>query len=679
VEGEKDVESLQALGVVATTNPGGAGKWRTEFNEHLRGRRAIILPDNDAAGRRHAEAVAGSLHGVAASVKVVDLPGLVEHGDVSDWLHAGGTRDDLLSLSEGTPEWQPTPEGPRPAAESEEAKRRESQATELTDLALGTGMDLFHSPDRQPFATVSLGQFNATMSMRSHDFALLLRRLFYEHTGTGIGSQALADAVGNLEAKAIFDGTEHLVFVRVAQSPDGLIYLDLANEAWEAVEISPTGWRVISNPPVKFRRAPGMLALPHPALGGSLSALGPFVNVPDETAWRLAVAWLVAAARPRGPYPILVLQGEQGSAKSTLARVLRAVVDPNTAALRSEPREVRDLMIAATNGWVIALDNLSHLSVGLSDALCRLATGGGFATRVLYTDAEEVLFDAMRPTILNGIEEFATRGDLADRALILQLPSIPDEGRRPEDQFWQDFAAALPAILGGLLDAVSAALRNRPGVRLPRVQRMADFAYWVVAAEPALGWRPGSFLAAYDRNRTAATENTLDASPIASYVRELAALGWEGTAAELLAELTSRGGEESRRQKGWPAGAQSLSNALRRLAPSLRAVGVDVSFRREPGGVRRRLVTLSALGRNAVPLVPLVPLASGAEPAPSLLSPFSSRPGRPPSPPRDAWAGRDDLEAPHLAPAASQHVEDPGLAQAEPDAPGESSLEDIDL
>ena len=111
----------------------------------------------------------------------------------------------------------------------------------------------------------------------------------------------------------------------------------------------------------------------------------------------LLAAWLVAAFRPHGPYPILVLHGEQGSAKSTTARVLRALLDPNTAPLRGEPRDLRDVMIAASNGWIISFDNLSRIPHWLSDALCRLATGGGFSTRELYTDSEEVLFDAQRP------------------------------------------------------------------------------------------------------------------------------------------------------------------------------------------------------------------------------------------------------------------------------------------
>jgi len=114
VEGEKDVESLRALGLTATTNPHGAGKWRPEYSETLRGARVVIVPDRDEPGRKHAETVARSLHGVAASVKLLELPG---HGkDVTEWLAAGYTREDLEALVEQTPEWEP-PEPVHPPSE----------------------------------------------------------------------------------------------------------------------------------------------------------------------------------------------------------------------------------------------------------------------------------------------------------------------------------------------------------------------------------------------------------------------------------------------------------------------------------------------------------------------------------------------------------------------------------
>lgn len=104
-EGEKDVATLVRHGLVATCNAGGAGKWRPEYSESLRGRTVVVLPDNDDPGRAHAELVAKSLQGIAASVRVVELPGLPEKGDVTDWFSRGGSTGNLSALVSEQPIW----------------------------------------------------------------------------------------------------------------------------------------------------------------------------------------------------------------------------------------------------------------------------------------------------------------------------------------------------------------------------------------------------------------------------------------------------------------------------------------------------------------------------------------------------------------------------------------------
>ncbi|MHB1426587.1 MAG: hypothetical protein ACYC3I_25785 [Gemmataceae bacterium] len=289
-----------------------------------------------------------------------------------------------------------------------------------------------------------------------------------------------------------------------------------------------------------------------------------------------------------------MLSGQQGSAKTTTARLLRALIDPNKSALRSEPKEPRDLMIAATNSWCPCFDNQSSLTPWLSDALCRLATGGGFSTRELYSDDEEMIFEAMRPVIINGIEDLPTRGDLLDRAVLIHLPPIPEDKRLPEKTLWRDFEQARSHILGALLTAVSGSLRELPNVRLPGLPRMADFAEWAVAAEKALGWTPGSFLDAYGENRRDANELALESSPLVPFLRQFVESKdeWTGTASALLAELRELAGDVAK-VKDWPGNARGLSGRLRRLAPNLRAVGITIEWEREEGRNRTRVIRLS--------------------------------------------------------------------------------------
>jgi len=500
----------------------------------------------------------------------------------------------------------------------------ESQATCLVGLARTAGATLFHTPEGEAYATIEVDGHQETWLLKVKGFRRWLARLFYEEYGKTPGSQALQDALTVLEGIAVFAGDECPVYTRLAAHHDA-IYLDLGNAAWQAVEIMPNGWQVIDTPPVRFRHAKGMLPLPEPVRGGTLDALRPFLNVGSDDDWRLLVSWLVMAMRPTGPYPILVIYGEQGSAKSSTVRGLRSLVDPNTAALRTTSREERDLAIAASNGWVVALDNLSHLSDWLSDALCRLATGSGFATRELFTDVDEVILTAQRPIVLNGIEEVATRGDLVDRAITLYLPTIPEEQRKDEKVFWEEFEQVRPQIFGALLDIVSTTLRRLPTTTLDRKPRMADFALWSCAAAEACGWTAQAFLDAYQGARDAVHELTLEASPVAPLVRDFVQQHspWEGTASELLTALetlaqggvttqppqtgkgvtmqASKVGSDVTKHKSWPKNGRALSNTLRRLAPTLRAVGVDVTFDREPAQKRRRIIRLTPTTLQASP------------------------------------------------------------------------------
>ena len=487
--------------------------------------------------------------------------------------------------------------------------RGPKQADLLIELA--QEVELFHGPDSTAYADLKVNEHRETWPIRSKGFRRWLARRFFEVTGGAPNSEALQSAFNVIEAKAHFDGPERKVHIRIG-GLDGKLYLDLGDEAWRAVEIGAVGWQIVADPPVRFRRAAGMQPLPTPARGDSVETLRNFLNVQGDGDFTLIVAWTLAVLRDRGPYPVLVLSGEQGSAKSTFSAVLRSLLDPNTAPLRALPREDRDLFIAANNGHVLAFDNVSGLPGWISDTLCRLATGGGYAVRQLYTDQDEVLFDAARPVILNGIEDIVTRPDLADRAIFLTLEPIPENRRRPEKELWGEFDAARPQLLGTLLDAVCHGLKRLPDTRLDNLPRMADFALWATACETAL-WPAGTFGAAYAGNRDEAVDSVIEADPIGSAIRSMmnARTEWTGTASDLLDALDEEVGEKVRKSKTWPSSARALSGRVRRAATFLRKVGIDITFERE-GRARTRTIRVTRKLDDA-PTRPSAPSASCAE------------------------------------------------------------------
>lgn len=585
-EGEKAADAaarlLPELAVITSAN-GSKGAAHADWSV-LRGRAVSIWPDADAAGLDYANTVARHAGDAgAASVSVISMPAGVAVGwDAADAERDGWTSQQCAELVTASKPIDAAAAAPAAG----DGRKRIPQRDAL--IGLTEFCDLWHDAYRTAFVTFPVKDHRENWPVRSREFRMWLSGRFFEETGAAIGGQALEDGVRILEARAVNDGPEHVPATRVGRGNDRL-YLDLGDAKWRAVEIDATGWRVVKFPPIKLVRSIAMRPLPEPEAGGTIEELRQFLNVRDEGSFMLVVAWLVASLRDRGPYPVLVLNGEQGSGKSMFTRYLRALIDPSAAPIRAVPKDDRDLVVSAGNSWVLAFDNLSSVPVWLADALCRLATGGGFATRMLHTDREESIFEASRPIILNGIPSLTDRADLADRAVCIHLAAIPEENRRPEDELSELFESKRPLILGALLDAVSAALRNVAGVRLERSPRMADFVKWTSAAAPGLGWdNADDFIKVYAENRKDVTDATFEADPVAVAIVDFIMTvhpqeGWSGSATELLAQLNERVSDGVRRSKLWPLSAQAMGNRIDRIAPLLRGKGFTVE-RRNSGG-----------------------------------------------------------------------------------------------
>jgi hypothetical protein len=606
-EGEKDADNLAKLDFTSTTNSEGAANWSDDLNEYFRGRIVYIHEDNDEQGRKRCQRIARALDPIAKSVRIIRLPGLPPKGDISDWLASDPSGARLIKHCESTPVWEPST-GPPAEEDKEDTEDADSfvkkkYADILVELA--SSAELFHDQDAIGYARFSVSGHKENWPIRSKGFKRWLARGFYESTQSAPSSEAMSSALAVLEARAQFDAWEHDVRVRVA-GRDGGIYIDLADQDWKAIEIDEDGWRVVDDPPVYFRRSAGMKPLPEPVSGGSLERdLRPLLNVKTDAEFVLSVAWLLAALRDSGPYPVLGLTGEQGSAKTFVAKILRAIIDPNSVPLRALPRNEHDVFIAARNSQVLAYDNVSGLPDWLSDTFCRLATGGGFSTRELYSDQDEVLFGSTRPILLNGIDDITTKPDLADRSILRMLAAISDEGRKLESELWKQFERKHPLILGALLTAVSHGLKTLPDVKLDRKPRMADFAVWAAACEGAL-WNKGAFMTAYTSNIAEAIELVLDADQVAIVLRAYmeSRAQFEGSASELLQALSGIIPEGQQKAKGWPRRANTLSGILRRIAPPLRKIGIEISFERNKREKRIIIKQPEKLQKTASPSSP---------------------------------------------------------------------------
>lgn len=597
-EGEKAADAAAQLlpDMIALTSPNGSKSAGKADWSPLRGRAVTIWPDSDAAGLQYAEDVARLARAAGAEpITIISPPPSVKTGwDADDALKGGWTATQVAQLVAHA---RPAPNGGAVAEQGESGRRRPAQRDVVIDLT--DCCEFWHDANRQAYTTFPVNSHQENWPLRSREFRMWLSGRYYQATGRAIGGQALEDAIRIFEARAVHDGRQYKPFTRVGEHGDKL-YLDLCDPRWRAVEINRNDWRTVGAAPVKFMRPASLRPMPEPEAGGMIEELRSYMNVPEEQ-WMLIVGWLVSTLRPRGPYPILVLNGEQGSGKSMTSRMLRELVDPSAAAIRSVPKDDHNLIVSASNSHILGFDNLSTVPPWLADALCRLSTGGGYATRTLHTDRDETIFEGQRPIMLNGIPLLTDRADLADRALTVHLRAIPESDRRPEDEIWVNFERARPRLLGALLSAISAALRNLPSTRLERSGRMADFEKLVTAAEPGLGWDPGRFQMVVRTNRQEITESAFEADSVAVAIAKFVKVehpdGLSATATELLAKLnaTDLVSDGVRKQRTWPATPQGLGNRIDRIAPLLKGQGFKIE--RRHSGVRT--ITIVPPAKNA--------------------------------------------------------------------------------
>ena len=451
------------------------------------------------------------------------------------------------------------------------------------DLLLSLTSDFQHyrtGPSSEGFVRFVVGDHREVAEAKSARVREVLVNRFLNSEGRAPSRDALTTVVDTVAARCSA-GPKADVYVRFARSRDR-IYLDLCNDQWQAIEIDRDGWRVIDAVPVLFKRPVGSRPLPLPVKGGTLESLRPLLNASDDSTWVLMVSWLVGCFLPEGAFCHLVLNGEQGCAKSTTSLLLLSMVDPNDAGLSGPPKDETDATISALNSGVLGYDNLSTCKADLSDVFCRFSTGQAYRTRTLYETLGLTVASVKLPLILNGIDQTVMRGDLLERSIVLRLPLVTPQTRLTEQGIWSDFAILHPTCLGALLTAVSTGLRNLPNTELKDPPRMSDFCTWVAACEPGLPWEPGLFLKTYRAKLKDSCLELAEHDSVASAFIEWAEThvfmgsGIRITAKDLLIELNEFTRDWPKDLKFWPSSPEALSHRLVRLAPVVRAQGLEL-------------------------------------------------------------------------------------------------------
>jgi hypothetical protein len=477
------------------------------------------------------------------------------------------------------------------AATALAASGKRSQADRLVELALER-YELGRTPADEAFAVPKDGAFVARMVRGNGGLRSELAALYRRDTRKVASAQAVSDALLVLEGEAL-DAPPRDLHLRVARHGESIV-VDLGDETGRAIIIEPGSWKIVDRSPVLFRRTATTAALAEPVRGGSVDELRNLLNVRDAD-FPLLVAWLVSALIQDIPHPALLFLGEQGTAKSTAARMVIGLVDPSPVPLRKPPKDMESWITAAAGSWAVALDNVSGIPEWLSDSLCRAVTGDGDVRRRLYSDGDLTVFSFRRALVLTSIDAGTVRGDLGERLLTVELERIREERRKSEPAVLRAYEAAQGRIVAGILDVAARVLEVLPEVQPDALPRMADYARVAGAVDRVLGTNA---LDTYmNRTRQAACE-LAEGDPFVRVVHRFIAgrRFWKGTAAELLAALPR---PDFGMIDRWPKDGARLSAWLRRSAPLLRAVGIEIEtdVAIGKGRERRRGIVLRAAER----------------------------------------------------------------------------------
>jgi putative DNA primase/helicase len=479
------------------------------------------------------------------------------------------------------------------------------QADFVLRSVLANKPGLWRSPAGDVYLRLTLGDSMRQMPVRSKQAARLIRRLH------GVASQVAVNGPDDtwvMQPATVSDATVAVVqasleamahattvlqpCVRIAEYGNAW-WLDLGDASGAVVRIDNSKWWIETKRcPAPLIRAPGMLALPIPQRNWrDTSVLADFAArlcLDDENDLMTVLCFLLAALRPHGPYPILIVQGEDGSAKSTVCRLLRDLIDPHEAALEALPESERDLAVIAATCHVLAFDNVSGLTPEQADRMCRLSTGYMFRTRTNYADRDVSSFPWCGPQIVNGIPPLIARSDFASRVWKVRVRR-PQNGYRPERTLRDGLGLLRKRMLACVLDGLVAGRKGLgAGASAPdALPRMAGAAEFCMAAAPVFGWTEDDVAAMFRRKYAEAMRDVAANDLVAATIVDwLSAYGdqqaggkpiWPmAPVGKLYKVLTEQMPRPASFSPQWPRGTSAFAAALARIRGALAAAGVSL-------------------------------------------------------------------------------------------------------
>jgi hypothetical protein len=452
----------------------------------------------------------------------------------------------------------------------------DSQSKKIMNLM--SGCNLFMSEDQLAYLEFEYSGRTEVILINSEKCRSRINELFYKEHESLPDNKNVTAAISVLVFQAS-KGPRHKVFSRIAKV-DNTLYVDLGLERDSYVKITAEGWNICDSVPIKFSRSNSMAPIPSPKESVDIRKLRDFFNLGSEQDFTLLISFIIGAWFYGKQYPILILQGPQGSGKTTISEILKDLIDPGAPSLRALPSKEEDVFIACRSSHLVCFDNLSGINPKIADCLCKISTGCGISGRTLYTNAEEYFIEVSRPIIINGIDDLTSRPDLADRAVVITLPKMKDMNRGLYSKIYSEFQALRPSLTAAILNGLVRALRDRDKLSFRETPRMAEFALTACAGLQEFEYDVDSTMAAFMSNRKEVQHDTVESNLFGRAIKRFmnSRAYFRGTASDLLLEINAELDMEN--ISSWTKQPNVIARELNRLAPALRAEGIDVDHQR---------------------------------------------------------------------------------------------------
>ena len=483
---------------------------------------------------------------------------------------------------------------------------------------LESGIELLfnNNTEDKAFAAIHINGHREIIPIhKSKRLDLFVRKTYYDKTGDTIGSDVLKEVVDTLEAKALFDGPVKTLDLRINKDPyDDIVYwYDLCNENWEAIRITKNGWNIVKSDevPIVFRRYSSQQAQVYPSKNYPSDIMDQFlklINLKDSENTRLLVkCYIVSILIPGISKAMLMIHGPKGAAKTAFEDLVKQLLDPSILSNLTLARNTETLAQQLMHNFLTYYDNVSTLPEWLSNDLCRAVTGTASSKRELYTDDDDIIYKYKRPIGFNGINLAATRADLLDRGLIIELERVKPENRRSfEEDIKPELERIKPELLGFIIDTIVKVLelKARGGIKLKSMSRMADFEIACEMISRCLGYDEGEFIKAYEENKALGTSQVLEGSSVARAIIQMmeSMNTWSGTATILLSDLEEEAAKlkiDIRKDKSWPKAAHVLSRRLNEIKANLEELNIFIHSIQDPK-TRLRTIILCKIPLEAL-------------------------------------------------------------------------------